>query len=32
MLTIAELGVDQLIVDETQEFRKLSLRHQPDHA
>jgi len=24
MLTIAEIGVDQLIVDEMQEFRKLS--------
>ena len=32
MLTIAEIGVDQLIVDEAQEFRKLSLRDQHDHA
>ena len=30
MLTIAEIGVDQVIVDEAQEFRKLTLRHQHD--
>ena len=29
MLTIEEIGIDQIIVDEAQEFRKLSLRHQP---
>ena len=30
MLTIAEIGVDQLIVDEMQEFRKLSFATNQD--
>jgi hypothetical protein len=30
LLTISEIGVDQIIVDEAQEFRKLSF-HQHDH-
>ena len=29
MVTIEEIGIDQVIVDEAQEFRKLSIRHQP---
>ena len=29
MVTLEEIGIDQIIVDEAQEFRKLSLRHQP---
>ena len=31
MLTIEEIGIDQMIVDEAQEFRKLVLRDQPHH-
>ena len=32
MLTISEIGVDQIVVDEAQEFRKLSLPDQHERA
>ena len=32
LLTIAEIGVDQVIVDEMQEFRKLTFTTNQEHA